>query len=186
MADTRIRSREAVRQRLSARFGGGVLALGETTIDAASQPRSLPANNTEALASPPRILRLDRAGKPVDWVSWQDAVCLYARELVVWTLGDEVLRVHGGYSRLARRRSEMGIHSIIACDGKLGVPHRTVPPLTNRALFRRDRNLCLYCGNEFLDGDLTRDHVVPHCDVRRGHTDCPGKHFPLAAFIASL
>ena len=171
MADSRARSREAVLQRLTARFSGGVAsahAQGAAHLDA-QHHLLVDEDYANALVSTPRILRLDRSGKPVDWVSWQDAVCLYARELVVWTLGEEVLRVRGGYSRAARRRSEMGIHSIIACDGKLGVPHRTVPPLTNRALFRRDRNLCLYCGNEFLDCDLTRDHVVPRS---RGGSDC--------------
>ena len=48
----------------------------------------------------PRILRLNVAGQPVDWVSWQEAVCLYAREIVVWTLGDSVLRIRGGHSRI--------------------------------------------------------------------------------------
>ena len=36
----------------------------------------------------PRILRLNIAGQPVDWVSWQEAVCLYARDLMSWTVGD--------------------------------------------------------------------------------------------------
>ena len=112
-------------------------------------------------AGRPRILRLNRAGHPVDWVSWQEAVCLYSRELVLWTLGDEVVRVRGGFSKRLRRRSEMGINSIIACDGRLVVPQRSVPPLTNRALFRRDRNLCLYCAGHFQDTELTRDHVQP-------------------------
>ena len=116
----------------------------------------------------PRILRLNRAGLPVDWVSWQEAVCLYSRDLVVWTLGEEVLRIRGGYSRALRRRSELGIHSIIACDGRLTVPQRSLPPLTNRALFRRDRNLCLYCGGHFQDTELTRDHVMPRS---RGGSD---------------
>ena len=109
----------------------------------------------------PRILRLDIAGKPIEWVSWQEAVCLYAREIVVWTLGDAVLRVRGGHSRLTASRSCMEIHSIIACDGRLVPPARGVPPLTNEALFRRDLNVCLYCGSTFPDGELTRDHVVP-------------------------
>jgi 5-methylcytosine-specific restriction endonuclease McrA len=109
----------------------------------------------------PRILRLDIAGKPVEWVSWQEAVCLYAREIVVWTLGDAVLRVRGGHSRITAKPSAMEIHSIIACDGKLVPPARGVPPLTNEALFRRDLNVCLYCGQTFPDGELTRDHVVP-------------------------
>jgi 5-methylcytosine-specific restriction endonuclease McrA len=109
----------------------------------------------------PRILRLDISGKPIEWVSWQEAVCLYAREIVVWTLGDAILRVRGGHSRINAARSTLDIHSIIACDGKIFAPPRGVPPLTNEALFRRDLNVCLYCGNGFADGELTRDHVVP-------------------------
>lgn len=109
----------------------------------------------------PRILRLNVAGQPVDWVSWQDAVCLYARELVVWTVGDEVLSIRGGYNRIEQNRTVVQVNSIIACDGRVVAPHRNIPPLTNRALFRRDRNTCLYCGHTFADWDLTRDHVVP-------------------------
>lgn len=109
----------------------------------------------------PRILRLNVAGQPVDWVSWQEAVCLYARELVVWTIGDEVLSIRGGFNRIEQSQTLVEVNSIIACDGRVVVPHRLIPPLTNRALFRRDRNTCLYCGHTFSDWDLTRDHVVP-------------------------
>ncbi len=116
----------------------------------------------------PRILRLNLAGQPIDWVTWQDAVCLYAREIVVWTIGDPVLRVRGGHSRLDGSTSTVDIHSIIACDGRVVSKERIVPPLTNQALFGRDRNLCLYCGKPFTDGELTRDHVMP---VSRGGKD---------------
>jgi 5-methylcytosine-specific restriction endonuclease McrA len=109
----------------------------------------------------PRVLRLNVAGQPVEWLSWQDAVCLYARELVLWTLGDPILEIRGGHSRIDGSRSHLDIHSIVACDGRVVPPARHVPPLTNQALFRRDRNLCLYCGGEYLDRDLTRDHVMP-------------------------
>ncbi len=116
----------------------------------------------------PRILRLNVAGHPVDWVSWQDAVCLYAREIVVWTIGDPVLHIRGGHSRLDGCPSCIDIHSIIACDGRVVPNDGAIPPLTNQALFGRDRNVCLYCGNIFTDGELTRDHVVP---VSRGGAD---------------
>jgi hypothetical protein len=33
---------------------------------------------------------------------------------------------------------------------------------------------------------IGRDKIFPHCDVRRGHTDCPGKNFPFASFVGSL
>ena len=115
----------------------------------------------DAYPRAPRILRLDISGRPVDWVHWQDAVCLYARDIVVWTLGDPILRLRGGYSRLDGERSTVHISSIIACDGKLAPPVPGAPPLTNQALFGRDRNTCLYCGNHFRDRELTRDHIVP-------------------------
>ncbi len=116
----------------------------------------------------PRILRLNIAGQPVEWVSWQDAVCLYARDIVVWTIGDPVLRIRGGHNRFDSMPSSVDIHSIIACDGRVVVKHQAVPPLTNQALFVRDQNTCLYCGKVMPDGDLTRDHVLP---VSRGGED---------------
>jgi 5-methylcytosine-specific restriction endonuclease McrA len=109
----------------------------------------------------PRVLRLNIAGQPIDWVTWQDAVCLYARELVVWTLGEPMLKIRGGHSRIDGTQSWLGIHSIVACQGRVIPPVRNIPPLTNQALFGRDRNTCLYCGGEFRDFDLTRDHLVP-------------------------
>jgi 5-methylcytosine-specific restriction endonuclease McrA len=116
----------------------------------------------------PRILRVNVAGQPVEWLSWQEAVCLHSRELVVWSLGETVFRLRGGHARATGRRTIIDLQSIIACDGRITHPVRTRPPLTNRALFRRDSNLCMYCGQPFQDRDLTRDHVVPRC---RGGTD---------------
>ena len=109
----------------------------------------------------PSILRINTAGNPVDWLSWQEAVCLHARELVSWTYGEEVMQVRGGHSRLTGEQTVLTLNSILACKGKVYNKVRREPPLTNRALFRRDQNVCLYCGNEFREGDLSRDHVVP-------------------------
>lgn len=115
-----------------------------------------------------RILRINTAGAPVEWLSWQQAVCLHARELVTWTYGEEVLNVHGGYSRLTGEQTVVTLNSIMACRGKVYGKQRRDPPLTNHALFRRDQNICLYCGNRFLDSAMSRDHVVP---LSRGGTD---------------
>ena len=122
----------------------------------------------DAFSKAPRILRLNVAGRPVDWVSWQEAVCLYARDIVQWTLGEPVLRIRGGHSRLDGCPTSLDIHSIIACTGKVVAQDNNRPPLTNQALFVRDGNTCLYCGNGFADGELTRDHVVP---TSRGGVD---------------
>ena len=109
----------------------------------------------------PRVLRLNIAGQPIGWITWQSAVALYTRDLVRWTLGESVLRIRGGYSRLDGSRTIVDVNSIVACDGFITDTGKEIPPLTNGALFARDHNLCLYCGNKFPDGNLTRDHVVP-------------------------
>jgi 5-methylcytosine-specific restriction endonuclease McrA len=43
-----------------------------------------------------------------------------------------------------------------------------IPPLSNRELFRRDRQICAYCGGEFSYFRLTRDHILP---LSRGGRD---------------
>lgn len=117
----------------------------------------------------PRILRLNVAGQPVEWLSWQEATCLYARDMVAWTLGDQVRTVFGGTSRLTGLQSSIALRSIIACAGHVSCKPRLVPPLTNRALFRRDLHLCMYCGVRFGERELTRDHVLPKSRGGRDH-----------------
>src|SRR5690606_11679158 len=64
-----------------------------------------------------RLLSLDAHGRVLDWMSWQDATCLYARGAVAWTLGEPCLVVHGGTSRLSGQRSVQPLHPIIAARG---------------------------------------------------------------------
>jgi 5-methylcytosine-specific restriction endonuclease McrA len=108
-----------------------------------------------------QILRLNKAGQPIDWLSWQEAVCLYSRELVLWTLGDSILKIHGGRSRRTGERTIIELPSILACGGDQLARQRTKPSLTNRALFERDNYQCLYCGHHHSYHQLTRDHIVP-------------------------
>lgn len=115
-----------------------------------------------------KILRLNLAGQPIEWLDWQAAVCLYARELVSWTLGDVVKKVRGGHSRLSGLQSVVELPSIIACGGEQLARPRTTYPLNNAALFARDGYLCLYCGRQFATPELTRDHIVP---TSRGGAD---------------
>lgn len=118
----------------------------------------------------PLILRLDITGAPVRWIPWQDAVCLYSKKMVAWTAGERVFTFFGGISRLTGRQSSVTVNSIIAVKRSNGLRprRRGVPPLNNRELFFRDGNLCIYCGGEFPDSQLTRDHVVP---LSRGGQD---------------
>lgn len=108
-----------------------------------------------------QILRLNHAGQPLEWINWQEAATLYAREIVAWSLGDVVREVCGGHCRLTGKQSRIRLPSIVASTGTRLTKPRTTYPLTNRTLFERDRHLCLYCGKTFSDSELTRDHIVP-------------------------
>lgn len=109
-----------------------------------------------------RVLSLDSSGRILDWMSWQDAVCLYVRGAVAWTLGDPCLTIHGGINRSSGTQSRIELHPIVASRGQARPSLiDPAPALTNAALFARDRMLCLYCGDRFGRGELTRDHVVP-------------------------
>jgi 5-methylcytosine-specific restriction endonuclease McrA len=118
----------------------------------------------------PLILRLDVSGTPITWTPWEDAVCLYSRNMIAWTTGESVFTFHGGISRLTGKRSSITVNSIIAVKrtGDKRYQRRGIPPLSNKELFLRDGNLCMYCGDEFHDRNLTRDHVIP---LSRGGRD---------------
>ena len=116
----------------------------------------------------PNILLLDKAGQPIEWANWKTATSLYARESVIWTLGDIICTVRGGINRASGAQSITELHSMIAVDALAYKRMQHTPHLTNRSLFKRDQNLCLYCGKEYSDRLLTRDHVIP---VSRGGKD---------------
>lgn len=113
----------------------------------------------------PSILKLDAGGLPVGWIRWQSAVTLYARKRVCWEAGAERFRISGGLSSVTDQHSSVEIGSIIAVADRARKFAAGAPMLTNRTLFQRDRNLCLYCGRQFSASVLTRDHVIP---VSRG------------------
>lgn len=116
-----------------------------------------------------RLLSLDVTGRILDWISWQDAVCLYVRGAVAWTLGEPCLTVRGGHHRASARQSIVALHPIIAATGRsFASDAYPAPALSNTALFARDRQLCLYCGRQCARGELTRDHVQP---LSRGGRD---------------
>ncbi len=146
-----------------------------------------------------RVLSLDATGRILDWISWQDATCLYVRGAVAWTLGQPCLLIHGGWNRHAGQQSLIELHPIVAARGHARLHSLDpAPALTNTALFARDSHLCMYCGQQFPRHALTRDHVLPlsrggrdswqnvvsaclHCNVKKGSRTPQQASMPLLA-----
>ncbi|WP_353738380.1 HNH endonuclease [Porticoccus sp. W117] len=105
------------------------------------------------------ILRLNKTGLPQSWVTPEEAVVLYVKEQVLWSLGEDHYRINGGINSHGERSSLL-LAPIIACEGDIG-KRAFIPALSNRLLFRRDGHRCMYCGQQFDDRVLTRDHIVP-------------------------
>ncbi len=109
-----------------------------------------------------QVLRTDVSGMPMEWVNYQNAVRLYHAEQIAYTCGEPLYVIHGGIHARTGLRSAIKVHSIIATYGNNRSLHGNyTPPLNNRALFKRDANLCLYCGRQFDNKDLSRDHIRP-------------------------
>jgi hypothetical protein len=117
----------------------------------------------------PLILTLDQNGIPHRWVTWQHAVWYYAKDRVAWETGSEAFTVKGGKCRDTGETSSVTAASIIAIRGKAMAmkSFNQVPPLNNRELFHRDRQVCAYCAGTFAITKLTRDHIIPYS--RNGH-----------------
>ncbi len=119
-----------------------------------------------------QVLRTDISGMPLEWVGYQDAVRLYHAGHVIYDCGSRLYRIHGGINAISGCRSSIDINSIIATEGNHHVlekaRNRYTPPLNNRALFKRDACLCLYCGKKHTTHELSRDHVRP---LIQGGTD---------------
>ncbi|HEY9448059.1 MAG TPA: HNH endonuclease [Burkholderiales bacterium] len=111
----------------------------------------------------PLILTLDTHGVPHRWITWQHACYYYAKDQIAWSLGERAFTVYGGLNRVTALRSEISASSIIAIKGRAMAmkSFNQVPPLNNRELFHRDRQVCAYCGGLFAIGKLTRDHILP-------------------------
>jgi len=119
-----------------------------------------------------QVLRTDASGMPLEWIDFKEAVRAYHLGQVVFSLGVALYQVRGGCNAITGRRSIIEVNSIIATHGDshaiLKARAHYVPPLNNQALFARDAQLCLYCGERFAARGLSRDHIIP---LSMGGTD---------------
>lgn len=111
-----------------------------------------------------QILITDSAGRPHAWANYETAACYYARDKVLWEIGEKIKTFHGGINTKTGERSYLDISSILGVTGPLlGDEFFTRESIyTDRwILYARDRNICAYCGDEFTGHKLTIDHVHP-------------------------
>lgn len=112
-----------------------------------------------------QVLRTDASGMPLEWINYQEAVRRYHLGQVLYSVGEPLYRVHGGFNSITGKRSVIEVSSILATEGEIRSTwkhfYKYSPPLNNHALFARDAHICLYCGGQFYDRDLSRDHVTP-------------------------
>lgn len=110
-----------------------------------------------------RVLALDIAGNPFAWLDHDEAVYYYAAGKVAWDIGEASIVFRGGVSNRGVR-SVITARPIIAIAGSENMARmlRERLPLgsSNELLFRRDRQICAYCGEFFQKQFLTRDHVL--------------------------
>ena len=112
----------------------------------------------------PLVLQLDVTGNPSRWIDYERSAYYYSKNLVLWSMGQINFDLHGGMSSITGKRSILTMNTIIAIKGKVNEKQfrqSNRVPLTNRTLFRRDQNVCAFCGNQFRVADLTRDHIIP-------------------------
>lgn len=119
-----------------------------------------------------QVLRTDASGMPLEWIGYQEAVKLHFLGQVVYSLGISLYTVHGGVNSRSGQQSRVEVNSILATRSShfaiRKINRNYIPPLNNPTLFRRDNNMCLYCGETFRHRDLSRDHVTP---ISRGGVD---------------
>lgn len=112
-----------------------------------------------------RILRVDAAGTPVQWLSPKSAISHVAQNQILWSLGEDALTFHGGIQRVTGKESVLSAPAILAIKGhekvRSYISNNDILPLHRSYLFRRDRYMCAYCGQIFTSALLTIEHVTP-------------------------
>ena len=77
-----------------------------------------------------KILRLNKAGVPVSWLTREETATLLVKDQVIWSLGETVFEMRGGHNRCGIQ-SVLKLPSIVACDGKVHDEFAD-PPLENK------------------------------------------------------
>ena len=98
------------------------------------------------------VLKLDSSFKPVEVISWQEAVVL------TWLNKAWAVEYTDKWVRSAKEAFQ--IPSVIVLFRYIDEKFFSLP-CTRKNILARDDHQCQYCGNYFRERDLTIDHVIP-------------------------
>lgn len=111
-----------------------------------------------------KILVTDPGGTPRAWISYRDAILYAATDSISWIPpGVTVHTAFGGTNRDGNV-SQLDVAAIMAVKGPAAAKfaaYSKMPRVTRKVLFARDNHRCAYCGDEFPEAVLTRDHINP-------------------------
>lgn len=109
------------------------------------------------------VLGLDQGGNPHKWINVEEAAMYYAKENVAWEAGDSFVTLRGGVNAKSHERSQLVINSIIAVrgDSYISKAYTKNMSISRKMLFKRDLNMCAYCGSVLHDKELELEHVIP-------------------------
>ncbi len=115
----------------------------------------------------PMVLKITPSGLPQCWLDMYSAVTEMVCDRTLYSFGEVCATLHGGINNQGQQ-SRIEVPQILV--GRQNPRElRQTPPLSNKYLFSRDGYRCMYCGDQFPSGFLSRDHIVP---ISRGGRDC--------------
>jgi 5-methylcytosine-specific restriction endonuclease McrA len=98
------------------------------------------------------VLKLDSAFKPIEVVSWQEAVVL------TWL--NKAYAVEYSNKWVHSATQSFQVPSVIALFRYIDEKFFRLP-CTRKNVLLRDENRCQYCAEQFAEAELTLDHVIP-------------------------
>ena len=98
------------------------------------------------------VLKLDSSFKPVEVISWQEAIVL------TWLNKAWAVEYTDKWVHSAKKAFQ--IPSVIVLFRYIDENFFSLP-CTRKNVLTRDEHQCQYCGNHFRESELTIDHVIP-------------------------
>jgi hypothetical protein len=116
-----------------------------------------------SLSSLPKILTLTKSYEVDKFIDYEKYAKHKAEGNILASLGSYEVELRGGTNAATGKRSTLVIDSIVVINNTISPSRyrRAVPGLSKTTIWKRDRNMCAYCGHVFRDDALTLDHVIP-------------------------